>query len=424
METRPAPKPRFPRLSSKDLDGEFDASAQGASGRLALGGLLTVVFIDALSYSMIVPLLPFIVMKAGGNAWWGGLIATIHALAAACSAPFLGRLSDKYGRRVLLILTLLGTLLGYGLLVTAHSIAALLTVRAFSGLMAGNMGIVSAGIADVTTDESRARGMSLQTATWALGFVVGPALSAILSGMHSADVVTPPSVAAALATSLSLLLVVFAFRNGPNHQHGESAVPETSEPSAQDLSLLAYLFVLALCQSGLVSMTGFWAASIHAWGAKEVSLLMLWASLGIILFQVGLVARLAHRFGELKTLAIGLLLTLSGCAALLVAPKSIVVLAVAAPLMFGGITMGQAMANTRLSRISSVGRGGRMGRATSAAALGRVVGPMIGGGLFTALGPLAIHGAVMTVTGLGAAHQLLTQWLTARREARTAAGAG
>jgi MFS transporter, DHA1 family, tetracycline resistance protein len=377
------------------------------AARAGLSGLLLIVFIDALSYSMILPLLPFLVMKAGGSAWSGGLVAAVHALAAAAGAPVLGTLSDKFGRRAMLLLTLAGTAIGYGLLIVSASIPALLAARAFSGAMAGNMGVVTAGIADITSDDQRARGMGLSMAFWALGFVAGPFLSAVLSGLAGTADVLIPALAACGATCLSWLFVAITLRDARPARFGANDAHGREEDRSEVWHLLGLLTALAFCQSGLVSMTGFWAASTHHWGPRQVSLLMLWAAFGVVAFQVLLVGRLARRFGDLDTLAIGLALTCSGCAALMLAPMSLVILAIAVPLMFGGITMGQAMANTRLSRISSAGRrGSRMGRATAASAIGRVIGPAAGGALFVALGPLAIYGAVIAVSGAGIASRL------------------
>ncbi|MGH8431803.1 MAG: MFS transporter, partial [Solimonas sp.] len=160
------------------------------------------------------------------------------------------------------------------------------------------------------------------------------------------------------------------------------------------------LTVLALCMSGLVSMAGFWAAAIHDWGPNQVSWLLLWSSLCIVVLQVGLAVRLARRFGELNTLVFGLLLTIVGCVSLIVAPKSVLVVIIAAPLVFAGITFGQTMANSNLSRLSADQRGARMGRATAVSALGRVVGPTAGGAVFVGFGPLAMFGAVMALAAL------------------------
>jgi predicted MFS family arabinose efflux permease len=374
----------------------------------ALWGLLAVVFIDALSYSMIMPLLPFLVMRGGGDAWWGGLVVTIHALAAAISSPILGTLYDRFGRRRILLLTLAGSIVAYGLLVVSTSIGALLAVRAFSGLMAGNLGIVSAGIADVTSDDQRARAMTLSSVAWSLGFVVGPGLGAILSGLAGTSIVLLPALAAAAASLLSLVLVVFTLHDA-THREPSYVQEDEDQKGGIERLLLGYLAALALCMSGLVSMAGFWAKSIHGWGPNQVSLLLVWASLGIVGLQVVLVVRLARRFGELNTLAFGLLLTFAGCAGLIAAPKSIIMVIVAAPLVFGGITIGQTMANTRLSRLSSDRRGARMGRATAVSALGRVVGPAAGGAIFVGIGPLAVYGAVMAMVVLMALSRLVAQ---------------
>jgi len=164
-----------------------------------------IVLIDMLGFALIVPLLTFFADTFGATAFQTGLLVSSYALMQMISAPILGRLSDKYGRRPVFLISIAGTLIGFLILGFANSLWWLFASRILSGLTAGNISVAQAYIADVTDEKNRARGMGMFGAAFGLGFILGPALGGMLSQFGFA---VPAFVSAGL-TFINLLTVYF-----------------------------------------------------------------------------------------------------------------------------------------------------------------------------------------------------------------------
>jgi DHA1 family tetracycline resistance protein-like MFS transporter len=167
--------------------------------------IFLIVFIDLLGFSLILPLLPYYATSFGASAIVVGLLTASYAAAQMIGAPILGRLSDRYGRRPMLIASIFGTIVGFLLLGTAKTLLLLFISRILDGLTGGNISIAQAYISDVTDQKNRARGLGLIGAAFGLGFIIGPALGGLLSqwGYN-----VPAFLAAGLAT-LNLVMVFF-----------------------------------------------------------------------------------------------------------------------------------------------------------------------------------------------------------------------
>src|SRR5512135_3678920 len=149
--------------------------------RSRLTSVFIIVFIDLLGFSLILPLLPYYAETFGANPTLVGLLVGSYAAAQLVGAPILGRLSDRYGRRPILLLSVLGTFIGFLLLGFARSLWVLFASRILDGLTGGNLSIAQAYISDVTDAKSRARGLGMVGAAFGLGFIIGPAVGGILS---------------------------------------------------------------------------------------------------------------------------------------------------------------------------------------------------------------------------------------------------
>ncbi|MDP3745635.1 MAG: MFS transporter [Phenylobacterium sp.] len=381
--------------------------AVGRSGTKAeLNALYTVILIDSISYALIVPFLPFLLMDIGAGAALGGAVVTVHALTSVLSAPIMGRLSDRFGRKPLLIITLVGTLISYLLFAVSSNLAMLIFARALAGAMAGNLGVVHAALADATSEEERGKAMSFATAVWALGFVVGPGLGALLTLTSLNHQAIAPGVLAAVATSVSILLVS-RFVIEPTSRGSEPA-PTDSLPAAgvqgQHVLLLTLLVLLALCQSGLVAMTGFWSHETMGWSARGVSLFMLWVAATIVPFQAVVMPRLFDRFTSPAILSAGLTACAAASLTLYFVSGNLVAVCIGAAVLFCGITGNQAVVDTMLSRSATSGGQGRvMGLAMGAGALGRVIGPTSFGWIFASQGAQSpyLTASVIALLGLG-----------------------
>ncbi len=187
-----------------------------------LFNIFIIVFIDLLGFGLILPLLPFYADEFGATPFVVGLLTAIYAAAQLVGAPLLGRLSDRFGRRPILIISILGTFLGFllfgfagplgqklgilfGVPANQMILAVLFISRALDGFTGGNISVAQAYITDVTTDETRAKGLGLVGAAFGLGFVFGPAMGGVLSSYGFAV----PAFAAAGFSGFNLELCFF-----------------------------------------------------------------------------------------------------------------------------------------------------------------------------------------------------------------------
>src|SRR5512141_2477463 len=170
-----------------------------------LFSIILVVFIDLLGFSLILPLLPYYAETFKANSFVTGLLVASYAAAQMIGAPILGRLSDRYGRRPILIASIFGTFLGFLLLGFAKTLVVLFAARILDGLTGGNLTIAQAYITDVTDAKDRSKGLGLIGAAFGLGFIIGPVTGGFLSQWGYA---VPAFVAAALSL-INLALIYF-----------------------------------------------------------------------------------------------------------------------------------------------------------------------------------------------------------------------
>src|SRR5258707_6978867 len=163
--------------------------------------LFLIVFVDLVGFGLIIPLLPFYAERYGASPQVVTILLAIFSLMSMISAPLWGRISDRIGRRPVLMASMLAAAFAYLWLGFATELWMLFAARAFAGLCAGNIAAAQAYIADVTPPERRARGMGMIGAAFGLGFIIGPALGGLVAGndVATADLETPGLIAAGLA---------------------------------------------------------------------------------------------------------------------------------------------------------------------------------------------------------------------------------
>ena len=143
--------------------------------------IFVIVFVDLLGFSLILPLLPYYAATFGADAFVTGLLVASYAVAQFIGAPILGRLSDRFGRRPILLVSILGTFIGFLLLGVAGALWMLFVSRVIDGLTGGNISVAQAYITDVTNQKNRAKGLGMIGAAFGLGFIIGPAVGGALS---------------------------------------------------------------------------------------------------------------------------------------------------------------------------------------------------------------------------------------------------
>src|SRR5882724_817813 len=164
--------------------------------------IFLTIFVNLVGFGIIIPLLPFYAQTFGASPLTIGLLFAVFSLCQLIAAPALGDLSDKYGRRPVLVFSLAGTVVSFVMLAMAHSLAMLFAARIVDGLSGGNISTARAYVADITAPKDRARAYGLIGAAFGLGFILGPALSGILSKVSY----TAPIWAAATLTLVATLM--------------------------------------------------------------------------------------------------------------------------------------------------------------------------------------------------------------------------
>ncbi len=343
--------------------------------------IFLTIFVNLVGFGIIIPLLPFYAETFGASPLVIGLLFASFSISQLVASPLLGDLSDRWGRRPVLIFSLLGTVVSFMMLALAHSLAMLFAARIVDGLSGGNITTARAYIGDVTTDENRARAFGMLGAAFGLGFIVGPGLSGLFAHISY----TAPIWAAA---AITLLAVVLAWVWLPETVHRVHAVAGSPWKNLKELGArpnLRLLFTIDFIYwaSFAVYQTTFALFVSRRFGFDAAETGYLLAGVGVlgVFIQGVLVGHLARRIGERNLLTIGLLFAAASLAGTAMARSEPVFLALLVP---GAIGMG--FCNPSLISLVS-GAGGRheQGRVQGAAgaleSLGRTIGPVWGNGV-------------------------------------------
>lgn len=348
--------------------------------------LFAVVVIDLLGFGIIIPLFPFMGVRLGLSPAEITLILAVYSFCQFLAAPVWGRLSDRFGRRPILMCGMLGAAASYVLLAFADSPTWLVASRALGGLMAGNLSAAFAYASDVTDERDRAKGLGLIGAAVGLGFTLGPAIGGQLSGdSDHANLVLPSLVAASL--SVAALVSVWLFLPESHFDRTSSRVRGLAAwRSVLQRPVLAQLvaaaFLITTAHATLESIIALWALDEFGFGPREVGLLFLLIGGVLVIMQGGVVGRLTCRFGELRVAVAGVVSYLLGLASLALASDI-------APAVLGGFLCGVGAGAYTPSLSSLVSkqagrteRGLVMGTYQSSTSLARIVGPAISGSVY------------------------------------------
>ncbi len=373
--------------------------------------LFFIVFIDLVGFGIVIPLLPFYAEHFQAGPDVVTLAMATYSLTQFIAAPYWGRLSDRLGRRPVLLVSLAGAAGSYVWLGYADSLAELFAARAVGGFMAGNISAAFAYVADVTTPENRSKGMGLIGAAFGLGFIAGPAIGGVLAGPDplNADYQTPALVAAGLSTA-ALLLGLFILKESLSPEIRAKAASQARQTrwtqfrnalAMPEVGMLIGLsFLATFVFAGMETTFAMWSERQFAWGPEQNG--YLFAAVGVLsaLIQGGVMGRLAKRFGEAAlirqggaALAIGL--------GLVPFSDNYWILGVAMVFLGYGFSIINPALNSMISlQVGPEEQGGVMGVTRSAATLARVVGPAWAGVLFAQFGrhwPYIAGAAIMAV---------------------------
>jgi DHA1 family tetracycline resistance protein-like MFS transporter len=348
-----------------------------------LGIIVLIVLVDLLGFSLVMPLLAPFAEHYGFRDWQIGLLFSAYPVCQLVAGPILGRLSDRFGRRPLLIFSQAGTAVSFLILGMSRDFRVMLLARMLDGASGGNILVAQAYVADVTAPEHRARGLGLIGMAFGLGFVLGPLLGGLLLSLPISDEwrLRLPFLVAAAFSTVAWLLVLFRLPE-PGAEAGQPRRP------ARVLSWQGIVDTLTFPGVGVLISIGFLA--VFAFAAFEGTFALFlqrrfvlderaaayaFAGIGFTsaVVQGGLIRRLVPRFGEARLIVIGLLLAVAGFAGLTVAPR-VPEMAVAMVLLGVGQGLVGPSVSGLLSRITPMSEQGAIfGALSSAQTLARMI---------------------------------------------------
>jgi MFS family permease len=348
---------------------------------VSLAVLFGVVIVDLIGFGIVMPILPFYADEHGAKATELGTLFTAYAAAQFVCAPLWGRLSDRIGRRPVMLGTIGGTALSLLFLGLAPSLLWIFAARCLAGAFAANIGVASAYIADVTPNEERTRWMGMLGASFGVGFVLGPAIGAILAPFGHAV----PLFAAAGLAAVNLGFAAFSLREPPRHAASAGAAANTRtevlrDPLVRRLCLVNLAFSIGVTQ--LETMFAFFLKDRFGYGARDVAFLLIGMAVLMGAIQGGGMRALSARFPERTLIVAGALLLAAGFAGL---PQADSLGALVAALVAAAV--GRAVFQPSLMSMTSVAaaagaRGSVMGTFQASAAIARVAGPLAAGWLY------------------------------------------
>ena len=370
--------------------------------------IFLTIFVNLVGFGIIIPLLPFYAQTFGASPLVIGLLFASFSLSQLIASPWLGHLSDRWGRRPVLIFSLIGTVVSFVMLALARSLPMLFAARIVDGLSGGNITTARAYIADITTEENRARAFGVLGAAFGLGFIVGPALGALFSHISY----TAPIWAAAAITVAATVLAWVWLPETVHRAHAGGGAPWHALAELGSRPHLRLLFTV-----DFVYWTAFavYQTTFALFGARRFGfdaahtgyLLSAFGFLGVLVQGV-LVGPIVKALGARRTLAFGLIAAAIGWGGSALTHSLWVFTAMLAP---GAVGIG--LCNATLSTLISTAAGrheqGRVqGAAGALESLGRTIGPVWGNGALQAFGEGTAYGSAALVL-VGAA-VLTTQY--------------
>ncbi|KWV52167.1 MFS transporter [Bradyrhizobium macuxiense] len=358
-------------------------------GSLALVPTFIVVAVDATGLGIILPLLPFYSQRLGATPFLIGALISVYAVCQLIAGPVVGMLSDRYGRRNVLVVSQIGTFVGFVLLAMASNLTLVFLARIIDGLTSGNISVAHAYAAEHSAPSTRKQALGMTSGAIGTGLLVGPALSGLL--VHYSD--TAPVWAAAALSLISILATITLLP--PDHPASEplyqQRVPEPT-PARTILGmryawrLLVLLIVFFFINSMFLSQIGLFLSARFSWdghpfGARELGMVFAYAGFINMVVQ-GLLITRANRFASDRIIVVAAFASMAvGCAGLAIGNR-ISLLAVFLTLIILGTMFARSTLTAELSRSTAINRQGMiMGLNQSLMSGANITAPLLSGAL-------------------------------------------
>jgi DHA1 family tetracycline resistance protein-like MFS transporter len=372
--------------------------------------IFVVVFVDLLGFSLILPLLPYYAEAYGATPVIVGLLVASYAAAQLIGAPLLGRLSDRFGRRPVLLFSVFGTILGFLLLgfadplgrwlsaLAAPQAANLIIIillflsRILDGLTGGNITVAQAYITDITDEQNRAKGLGMIGAAFGLGFIIGPAAGGTLSQWGY----NLPAFVAAVVATLNLIGIYFFLPESLTKEqiasgYSRHRTPFTIGALAQALkrpkvgSLLHVRFFYGLAFATFQTIFTLYAQAIGL-TSQTTGYLLAYVGLLSVIVQGGLIGPITRRYRENWLIIMGLWVMAGGLLAWAFTDQLWLLILIMLPIAFSGGVLNTVIQSAISKSVVREEVGGMLGIAASLEAISRVIAPSVGGYLLQQLG--------------------------------------
>jgi DHA1 family tetracycline resistance protein-like MFS transporter len=391
-----------------------------------LGVLWLVVFISLAGFGITTIPFPLVAEQMGASDFWktfGG--SGVFSLFQLLATPLWGRCSDAYGRKPILLLSLVGTVLAFVWLAYADTLTSLLVARAFGGIMSGNLAAAFAYATDVTDEQDRAKGLGIVASAFGIGFALGPPIGGFLGTADGVASLHWPALASAGLAAIALagcaLFLPESLPPGSRKPFGSRVKPSAADPAGAAASgaraarsplaalrsnpvligLIASSVMVAVAAGAMQSVYQFWGRDLFQFTLRDVGLQFMAFALLSAVGQAGLTGPLARRFGE-RHLAVASIVGIT-VGLLLFATAASPAMAWVAICVFGfanGLFL-PAVSSLVSFEAAADERGAVMGLYNASSSAGRIIGPALSGPVFFNFGPAApfVLSAVLTVGG-------------------------
>ncbi|MGG0717423.1 MFS transporter [Robertmurraya massiliosenegalensis] len=367
----------------------------------ALPILFIVMFLVMVGFGIIIPVLPFYAENIGASPTELGLLMAVYSIMQFLFAPMWGRISDRIGRKPVIMIGILGLALSFFLMAISHQLWMLFLARILGGfLSSANMPTVMAYVADITSEENRGKGMGLIGAATGLGFIFGPAVG----GVFSEIALSLPFYIAAASSLFTFFLVFFILKESlqiEERKHTSKRKTPWKEAVSSPVSMLFFLqLFVSISLAGLEATFAYFAAVKAGLDAVKLGYIFMIMGLAQAFVQGGLIGRLTKRYGEGPVIQMGIFISAIGFGLILLsnsfwtAALYLTVFGVGNGLIRPGVS-------SLLTKKSSTGHGSTTGMLSSFDSLGRIIGPPLGGWLFSiSIGLPYLSGIVLSIIAI------------------------
>lgn len=345
-----------------------------------------------------IPVLPFYAENLGANSTELGFLMAVYSLLQLIFAPMWGRVSDRIGRKPVMLIGIFGLAVSFFLMAVSTKLWMLFLARIIGGfLSAANMPTAMAYVADITTPENRGKGMGVVGAAIGFGFVFGPAIGGIFSKMS----LGLPFYIAGVSSVLTFLLIIVMLQESSTEESRREHSQSNSSMWKSFTGALSILFILqlviSLSLSGLEATFAYFAAKKAGMNATQMGYVFMIMGLAGAIVQGGLMGKLTKKYGEGPVIQVGIILSAIGFALILLV-NNFATAAVYLTIFGIGNGVIRPSISSILTKTSTSGHGSSTGLLSSFDSLGRIIGPPVGGWLFSlAIGLPYIVGAIFSV---------------------------